>query len=186
MVDFLVAIDRWYRKVLTGICMLALFLMVAFTIYTVFMRYVFWAPPVWGDLMTVLSNIWLVFIALALTVREKEHIALDFLYTRLPLAWGFALQLLWAVIIFVLGLVICIYGYETAVTNFGKYWEMWHFAWQDGSLVFKPNYMPKTYPMMILPLAGGLIAFSALVSGLEDIFRYRNGTFKVAAGGASG
>ena len=48
--------------------------MVGFTVYTVVMRYVFLDPPVWGDLLTVLSNIWLVFIALALTVREKQHI----------------------------------------------------------------------------------------------------------------
>jgi hypothetical protein len=40
--------------------------------------------------------------------------------------------------------------------------------------------------MMILPLAGALISFSALISGVEDIVRYRNGTFKVAAGEASG
>ncbi len=186
MIGILVAFDRWYRRVLTAICVVALFLMVAFTIYTVFMRYVFWSPPVWGDLMTVLSNIWLVFIALALTVREKEHIALDLLYSRLPIAWAFAIQQLWTVIIFALGLVICIYGYEAAATNFGKYWEMWHFAWQDGGLVFKPNYMPKSYPMMILPLAGALIAYSALVALIEDIVKFRNGTFEIAKAEGAG
>lgn len=179
MVDFIVATDRWYRNILSAICIVALFLMVAFTVYTVVMRYVFSDPPVWGDLMTVLSNIWLVFFALALTVREKEHIALDFLHTRLPLSWAFAVQLFWTIIIFGLGVVICVFGYEAAATNSGKYWEMWYFAWEDASLVFKPNYMPKSYPMMILPLAGGLIALSALISGLEDIFRYREGTFKI-------
>ncbi|MGI9410448.1 MAG: TRAP transporter small permease [Hyphomicrobiaceae bacterium] len=186
MIGFLVAFDRWYRRILTAICVVALFLMVAFTIYTVFMRYVFWAPPVWGDLMTVLSNIWLVFMALALTVREKEHIALDLLYSRLPIAWAFAVQQLWTLIIFALGLVICIYGYEAASTNFGKYWEMWYFAWQDGGLVFKPNYMPKSYPMMILPLAGGLIAYSAFVALIEDIVSFRNGTFEIAKAEGAG
>ena len=85
MIEFLLAVDRGTRKFLTGFCVVALFMMVSFTIYTVFMRYVFGDPPVWGDLMTVLSNIWLVFIALSLTVREKEHIALNLLYSRLPL-----------------------------------------------------------------------------------------------------
>ena len=84
MVKFLVALDLWTRKILTVFCMLMLFMMVAFTVYTVIMRYVFLNPPVWGDLLTVLSNIWFVFIALALTVREKEQIALNLIYTRLP------------------------------------------------------------------------------------------------------
>lgn len=183
MIGLLTTLDRWYRNLLSGICVLALFSMVAFTVYTVVMRYVFSDPPVWGDLLSVLSNIWLVFIALALTVREREHIALDFLYARLPLSWGFVMQLLWTVIIFALGLVICVYGYQAAATNYGKYWEMWYFAWEGGTFVFKPNYMPKSYPMMILPLAGGLIALSALISGLEDMLRYRNGTFKIATSG---
>lgn len=114
MIKFLVAFDRGGRKFLSGFCVFALFLMVAFTIYTVFMRYVFGDPPVWGDLMTVLSNIWLVFIALSLTVREKEHIALNLLYSRLPLAAGFAVQQLWTGLICALGAVIFFTGYEVA------------------------------------------------------------------------
>ena len=87
-VAFLVAIDLWARKLLTAFCVLMLFMMVCFTVYTVVMRYVFENPPVWGDLLTVLSNIWFVFIALALTVREKEHIALNLIYSRLPTRFG--------------------------------------------------------------------------------------------------
>ncbi len=185
MIEFLVAFDRGARKFLSGFCVLALFLMVAFTIYTVFMRYVFWDPPVWGDLMTVLSNIWLVFIALSLTVREKEHIALNLLYSRLPPAAGFAVQQLWTGLICAVGAVICIYGYKVADTMFGKYWEMWYFVWEDGWFVFKPNYMPKKYPMMILPLTGALVFIGALVAMIEDIVRFKKGTFKLAGGGGS-
>ena len=140
-----------------------LFMMVCFTVYTVIMRYVFENPPVWGDLLTVLSNIWFVFIALALTVREKEHIALNLIYTRLPTRVGFAIQQLWSAVICALGFVICVYGWEVVSTMSGKYWEMWYFAWEDGGFVFKPNYMPKKYAMMILPVAGILISLGALV-----------------------
>ena len=62
MVSFLVAFDLWARKFLTAFCVLMLFMMVVFTVYTVIMRYVFWNPPMWGDLVTVLSNIWFVFL----------------------------------------------------------------------------------------------------------------------------
>ncbi len=185
MIKFLVAFDRNARKFLSGFCVLALFMMVAFTIYTVFMRYVFGNPPVWGDLMTVLSNIWLVFIALSLTVREKEHIALNLLYSRLPSTAGFAIQQLWTGLICAIGGLICIYGYEVADTMFGKYWEMWYFVWEDGGFVFKPNYMPKKFPMMILPLSGALIFVGALVAMFEDITRYKKGTFELAGGSGS-
>ena len=186
MIRFLVALDLWIRKFLAAFCMIALFLMVAFTIYTVFMRYVFEDPPVWGDLLTVLSNIWLVFIALALTVREKEHIALNLIYGRLPIGMGFAVQMMWTAIICALGAVIAIYGYDVAMNQSGKYWEMWYFAWEDGGFVFKENYMPKRYAQMILPLSGALIFFGALIAMIEDIVRFRRGTFEVAAGSGAG
>ena len=186
MVDFLVTFDRWARKFLSAFCMLMLLMMVLFTVYTVVMRYVFENPPVWGDLLTVLSNIWLVFIALALTVREKEHIALNLIYGRLPTAWGFAIQQLWTAVICALGAIICIYGWEAASKMGGKYWEMWYFAWENGGFVFKPNYMPKKYAMMILPLSGALICLGALVAFVEDAVRLKRGTFRVAGGTGAG
>ena len=180
MENFFVTVDYWARKLLTGFCMLMLFLMVAFTVYTVVMRYVFENPPVWGDLLTVLSNIWLVFIALVLTVREKDHIALNLIYTRLPIAYAFAVQQLWTIVIFLLGIVICYYGWEVVTKMGGKYWEMWHFAWEEGSFIFKPNYMPKKYAVMILPISGAMITIAALLAVIEDSVRFKRGTFKVA------
>jgi len=154
--------------------------MVAFTVYTVVMRYVFENPPVWGDLLTVLSNIWLVFIALVLTVREKDHIALNLIYTRLPIAYAYAVQQLWTIVVFLLGIIICYYGWEVVTKMGGKYWEMWHFAWEEGSFVFKPNYMPKKYAVMILPISGAMISIAALIAVIEDTLRFKRGTFEVA------
>ena len=71
MLNAMRQIDILVRKTLTAFCAIFLFMMVAFAVYNVVMRYVFEDPPVWGDLLTVLSNIWLVFFALALTVRDK-------------------------------------------------------------------------------------------------------------------
>jgi len=179
MIDFLVGLDRIIRKLLTAFCAIMLLMMVFFTVYTVVMRYVFENPPVWGDLLTVLSNIWLVFIALALTVREKEQIALNLIYTRLPLRFAFAIQQFWTLVILFVGVIIFIYGLETVAKMGGKYWEMWYFAWEDGGFVFKPNYMPKKYAMVILPISGVLISLAALVAMIEDFVHYRRGTFSV-------
>ena len=184
MIRFLVALDLWVRKFLAAFCVFMLAMMVVFTVYTIIMRYVFHDPPMWGDLLTSLSNIWFVFIALALTVRDKEQIALNLIYTRLPAALGFALQQLWTVVILLLGVVIVIYGWETVSKMGGKYWEMWYVTWEDGWFAFKPNYMPKKYAMTILPLSGTLIILAALVAIIEDVVRFRRGTFVVAGGGA--
>lgn len=180
MAAFFVSIDLLARKFLTGFCVLMLFLMVVFTVYTVIMRYVFGDPPVWGDLLTVLSNIWLVFIALSLTVREKEHIALNLIYGRLPLRFAFAVQQFWTVVIGLLGILILVYGLEVIEKMGGKYWEMWHFGFEDGRFVFYPHYMPKSYAVMILPITGTLVCIASAVAVLEDALHYRAGTFKVS------
>ncbi|AAV97504.1 TRAP dicarboxylate transporter, DctQ subunit (plasmid) [Ruegeria pomeroyi DSS-3] len=179
-------VDRAIRMILTAFCAVLLLMMVAFTVYTVVMRYVFENPPVWGDLLTVLSNIWLVFFALALTVRDKDHIALDLIYTRLPLKWAFLVQQFWTLVIFALGLVMIIWGVEAVTTMGGKYWEMWYFAWEDGKLVFKPNYMPKKYAVAIVPISGFLVSLAAIASMLEDSARLRAGTYDPAKGLDSG
>lgn len=174
-------LDRAVTKVLTAFCAVLLLMMVAFTVYSVVMRYVFENPPVWGDLLTVLSNIWLVFFALALTVRDKDHIALDLVYSWLPLKVAFVVQQFWSLVICGLGLVMIIYGIEAVSTMGGKYWEMWYFAWEDGGFVFKPNYMPKKYAIAIVPISGGLVSIAALASVLEDSIQLKTGTYKQAS-----
>lgn len=179
MLTAVVFIDRMVKKILTALCAILLGLMVVFTVYTVVMRYVFDDPPVWGDLLTVLSNIWLVFFALALTVRDKDHIALDLVYSWLPLKAAFAIQQFWTLVIFALSFVMIVYGMEAVSTMGGKYWEMWHFAWEDGGFVFKPNYMPKKYAISIVPISGVLVCIAALASVIADTARLSAGTYKL-------
>tara|TARA_R110002074_G_scaffold181636_5_gene346303 strand:- start:4878 stop:5456 length:579 start_codon:yes stop_codon:yes gene_type:complete len=174
-------VDRAVKNTLTAFCAVLLLLMVSFTVYTVVMRYVFENPPVWGDLLTVLSNIWLVFFALALTVRDRDHIALDLIYSWLPIKVAFVIQQFWSVVIFGLGIVMIIYGLEAVATMGGKYWEMWYFAWEDGGIVFKPNYMPKKYAISIVPISGFLVSVAALASILEDSLRLKAGTYQHAS-----
>lgn len=177
MISAIRFLDTAVKKTLTAICAILLLMMVAFTAYTVIMRYVFLNPPIWGDLLTVLSNIWLVFFALALTVRDKDHIALDMVYNWLPLKAAFFVQQFWTAVIFCLGLVMIVYGLEAVSTMGGKYWEMWYFAWEDGGIVFKPNYMPKKYAIAIVPISGFLVCVAAIASIIEDSLRLKEGTY---------
>ena len=125
MWQFVNNFDRFIHRTLESVCSLLLALMVGFTIYTVLMRYVFENPPVWGDLMTVLSNIWLMFIALSLTARDNEHIALNLIYEKIPKGLSLFICQLWKVMIMLVGLILIIYGIELVEGMRGRYWEMW-------------------------------------------------------------
>jgi len=163
MIQLLNKIDLLVHKILEFFCSLFLGLMVAFTIYTVVMRYIFENPPVWGDLLTVLSNIWLMFIALSLTARDNDHIALNLVYEKLPIDLAHYVKQFWKLMIIMVGVILIIYGIELVETMRGKYWEMWHFEFTSDGIQFKENYMPKKYAVVILPLAGFLTAFGAAI-----------------------
>ncbi len=178
MIKLIKWVDTAVKKTLTAFCAIFLLLMVVFAVYNVVMRYVFENPPVWGDLLTVLSNIWLVFLALALTVRDKDHIALDSIYTWLPLKASFLIQQFWTAVIFCLGIVMIVYGIEAVSTMGGKYWEMWYFAWENGGFTFKPNYMPKKYAISIVPISGFLVCVAAIASIIEDSYKLKTGTYR--------
>ena len=66
----------------------------------------------------------------------------------------------------------------------GRYWEMQYFTWENGSFVFKPNYMPKKYAMYILPLMGQMISVSALAAIIEDVISIKKGKFKITTLGS--
>ena len=112
MMKFLNSIDRFVHRILEAMCSIFLAAMVGFTLYNVTMRYVFNNPPVWGDLLTVLSNIWLMFIALSLTARDNEHVALNLIYEKLPERVSLYIRQFWKVMIMIIGIVLIIYGIE--------------------------------------------------------------------------
>ena len=117
-------------------------------------------------------------MALALTVRDKDHIALDLIYSRLPIKAIFMVQQFWTLVIFGLGTIMIIYGIEAVETMGGKYWEMWYIAWENGQFVYKPNYMPKKYAIAIVPISGVLVCCAAIASIIEDSYKLRAGTYK--------
>lgn len=169
MMQFLNRFDSFIHRALEVVCSLFLALMVGFTIYTVMMRYVFENPPVLGDLLTVLSNIWLMFIALSLTARDNEHIALNLIYEKLPDRVALYIRQFWKLMIMLVGLILIIYGIELVEGMRGKYWEMWHFEFTAQGIEFKENYMPKKYAVMILPIAGFLTTIGAAICFLKKV-----------------
>jgi TRAP-type C4-dicarboxylate transport system permease small subunit len=139
--------------------------MVAFTGYTIVMRYVFDSAPFWGDTVSVFCNIWLVLLAQAITVRERSEIAMQGIYGHIPAKAVMVLDLSWSVMTFAVGLLLVRFGYAAAIGVNSEYWEL--------------GGMSKRYPMMILPIAGSLIALASFVNLVEDGIAIRRKTYRL-------
>ena len=159
--------DTGLKGLLTAICATFIILMVFFTVWTVVMRYVFLNAPFWSDTLTMFFNVWMVFLALAITVRDRTHISMTMLYEIMPPIVGFSCEFLWTVLICVFGLFIAIWGFDTSWNVPGLYWEF--------------GYMSKKWPMMIMPTIGVLMFVMAAIVIFEDIIRAKNGDIVVHA-----
>lgn len=141
------------------LCCMLLLVIAALTVYTVVMRYVFLAPPFWGDTVSLFANIWLVLLSLALGVRSREHIAMEGLYGLISPWLASALNTLWTLVVLAFGLFLIRYGYEAAVSVPGMFWEL--------------GGMSKSVPMMIMPIAGTLTSLAAALVLAEGWRRRR-------------
>jgi TRAP-type C4-dicarboxylate transport system permease small subunit len=148
-------IDRTIRGGLSALCAAMLVAMVMLTAYTVVMRTVFLDPPFWGDTVTLFANVWLVMLAFALSIRDRESIAMRMAYTYLPARAVIALEFLWTVLFIAVGAIMTWYGWELVRRIPGAYWEL-------GNL-------PKSVPMAILPLSGVLVVAASLFVLVEDL-----------------
>ncbi|MCE8516861.1 TRAP transporter small permease [Ruegeria pomeroyi] len=142
-------------RALPVICGFMLVLMVVFIAYTVVMRTVFLNPPFWGDTLALFANVWMVFLGLIIAVRERSNIAMEALYQMIPARYGRLFRKLWALVFAGFGLLLLIKGHEAASRILGSYWEL-------GNL-------PKSYPMMILPITGAGILVASLLSFVRPL-----------------
>jgi TRAP-type C4-dicarboxylate transport system permease small subunit len=152
-------IDHLSRVLIMWLTCVFLVLMVAFTIYTVVMRYVFHNPPFWGDTVALFCNIWFVLVAYALAVRDREDIASEFVYEYLPRAVVSALHYGWQLLTLSFGVFLAVFGARAALDVPGQYWEL-------GGL-------PKQVPMMVLPIAGVLVTLMSAITIVEDALGWR-------------
>lgn len=147
-------VSQYVMATVKIVCNALLVLMVIFTAYTVLMRYVFHDPPFWGDTLSVFCNIWVAMLGYCLAVRDREDIALRGFYKLIPATVSFLLDMIWNAMVFLFALYLVWFGWEAAKNVPGMFWEL-------GGL-------PKMYPMLIMPIAGTLIAMAASMLILDD------------------
>ena len=155
------ALDFLLGKAVTWACAVMLAAMVAFTLYTVFMRGIMNDPPFWGDTLTLIANVWLVMLSFALAIRSRESIAMQMIYDYVPARVAGLLETLWNLLFVALGLMMVVHGYQVAQRIPGTYWELGN--------------APKSWLMMILPLSGVLVILAALRVLAEDVRALRCG-----------
>jgi TRAP-type C4-dicarboxylate transport system permease small subunit len=112
-------------------------------------------PAVLGDTLSVFCNIWVTMLGYSLAVRDREDIALRGFYKVIPLRAGFLLDMFWTAMVFGFGVYIAWFGSVAAMNVPGMFWEL-------GGL-------KKMYPMLVMPIAGVLVAMAAAGLMLEDI-----------------
>lgn len=137
-------------RLLPLLCSAMLGAMVVFIAYTVAMRTIFLNPPFWGDTLATFANVWMVFLGAIIAVRERSNISMEALYRKLPDIYTHFLRRLWLVGFMALGALLFVFGLEAARRIPGFYWEL-------GNL-------PKSYPLMILPVSGIGIGVAAIIA----------------------
>jgi TRAP-type C4-dicarboxylate transport system permease small subunit len=92
----------------------------------------------------VFANVTMVLLGVGLAVRRRDLVAMQAAYEMLPRRLAHVLDFLWNLLILGFACVFTWYGYQAARNISGEYWEL--------------GMLSRSYPMMILPVAGVLIS----------------------------
>jgi len=106
---------NWTEKFLIG---LLAFSAMAFSFYTVIMRYVFKAAPGWGEEVIIYMIVWAVFLSASTLAEERGHVAATLLVERFPLKARRILAILNGLLALGFCILICIWGYRIVKTMF--------------------------------------------------------------------
>ena len=108
--DGVEALFKW-----AGVVLFTIMIVVVF--YEIVMRYLFNDPTFWAEPLARNAMIWMVLIGLALGIRQKENICVDFIADRISgplrpiIAWVRFL------LVFAFATVLLIYGSQMAMVN---------------------------------------------------------------------
>ena len=132
--------------------------------YDVIMRYAFNRPTRWADEAAMYSMVWMGLLSAAFGVRERAHIRLEFVVSRLPAKWQRWVDAIVELGTAAFGLFVAVYG-----------WRLSQIAWNQRT----PALGLRTGVMyLVLPIAGVIL----MAASLQNLFELRNG--RRAPGGA--
>lgn len=148
--------DHYLAKFESWVLIFILFVMVFLSFGQVVLRNVFNFGLLWADTFLRQLVLWVGFLGASLAVREKRHIAIDFIPLFLPEGW---LKPLRAVVDFATG-IISIFLLIAA-------WNFLQFEKESGSILFLD--LPVWIFQTILPFSLGVIAIRFLFRSLAGV-----------------
>jgi len=94
-----------------------LVLMTVIITYQIFMRYFFSATPGWSEELALLLMVWFAFIGMAIGVRRRSHLSIEFLVARLSDTAQAYVAILNELLILVFGAILFIFGVNMMITS---------------------------------------------------------------------
>ena len=145
------ALDRALARLEDALLVSAIAIGTVLTCTEVVMRFVFASSLDWSEEVTIYATVWATFVGAAAGLRLHSHLVVDALLILAPPALARAFAIAGLLVTFVFGCA---------------------FAWYSGWLVFRTQslgqltpalQMPTWIVYLVMPLAGVLLAFRALL-----------------------
>ena len=97
-------------KIIEIVSVILLVLMIVTTCYQVFLRYLFNSPTSWSGEIAIIFLIWFGYLGMAIGVKEKGHISIDFLYDKLNPTYRKCLDLFYYVCMIIFSVMMIVNG----------------------------------------------------------------------------
>jgi TRAP-type C4-dicarboxylate transport system permease small subunit len=116
---------------------------------SVILRSLFGAGPFWGDTLTTLAALLMLFVLFPVSILKGENISMGALHERLPSALSERLNTLWDLLFLVSGLVLFATGIQLSREIPGYYSEL--------------GELSKAYIVLIVPFSGLAMSVAAAI-----------------------
>lgn len=137
-------------------CVMLLVLLVLDVWLGVLVRYAIPLPLTFTEELARYLMIWMALLAVSSCIVYREHIGVEFIFTRFPAEMRRWVAVGFDLIAFFFFAVLFWYGIEFAERGFRRL-----------TMIYE---IPKGYPFMGVPLAAGLACIQLLLTGVHDFF----------------
>lgn len=94
--------------------------MLIITFIQVLLRYILNSPLVWAEEVTLILLVWYGYLIIAVLIRSNEHIALEFIYSRLNSTLQRTLDLFKYLLVLGFAILMIYFGFEMFQNALGK------------------------------------------------------------------
>ena len=158
MADRAIIASRRLNWLVERFCVLLLMLLVLDVWLGVLVRYVLPFKWTFTEELARYLMIWMALLAVSSGIAHREHIGVEFVFTRFPRPMQRWLALMFDLIAFAFFAFIFIYGIDFVERGFGRF-----------TMIFG---VPKGYPYIGVPLAAGFACIQLALVAVRDFIHF--------------